>query len=105
MICNAARTSAFTAMVMFEIASVFAFRSFHHTNFRIGWFSNPLLIAALVVMLAAQLAAVYWAPLQLLLRTEPLGWAHWQAIGLAALPLLVVPELVKAIWPEPRPVS
>ena len=100
-----ARTAAFTAMVLFEKVSVFAFRSFHHTNFRIGWFSNPLLIAALVAMIGAQLAAIYWAPLQLLLKTAPLGWAHWQVIALAALPLLVVPEIAKALRPAPREVA
>ncbi len=93
----AARTSAFTAMVMFEIASVFAFRSFHHGCSQIGWFSNRLLIAALVVMLGAQLAAVYWAPLQTLLRTAPLDWAHWRMIVYWSLPLVVVPEIAKLI--------
>ena len=92
-----ARTAAFTAMVLFEKISVFAFRSFHHSNFRIGWFSNRLLIAALVAMIGAQLAAIYWPPMQLLLKTAPLGWAEWQTIALAALPLLVVPEILKAL--------
>ncbi|MCB1336271.1 MAG: HAD-IC family P-type ATPase [Maritimibacter sp.] len=92
-----ARTAAFTAMVAFEKVSVFAFRSFHHPNFRIGWFSNPLLIAALLAMVGAQLAAVYWPPMQALIRTAPLGVEHWQMIGLFALPLLVVPEVAKAM--------
>lgn len=95
-----ARTLAFTAMVAFEMASVFAFRSFHHTNFRIGWFSNPMLLAGLVAMAGAQLAAVYWRPLQTLLRTAPLSWEDWRMIGLLALPLVVVPELVKALRPS-----
>ncbi|PIE07506.1 MAG: ATPase P [Rhodobacterales bacterium] len=96
-----ARTAAFTAMVFFEKISVFAFRSFHHSNFRIGWFSNPLLIAALFAMIGLQLAAIYWAPMQLLLKTAPLGWEHWGLIALAAAPLLVVPELWKALRPAP----
>ncbi len=100
-----ARTAAFTAMVLFEKVSVFAFRSFHHTNFRIGWLSNPLLITALFAMIGLQLAAIYWPPMQLLLKTAPLGWAHWQLIALAALPLLVVPEILKALRPAPREVA
>jgi len=94
---NVARTAAFTAMVLFEKVSVFAFRSFHATNFRIGWLSNPLLIGALVLMVAAQLAAVYWPPLQLLLHTEALALEHWQIIALLAAPLVIVPEVVKAV--------
>ncbi len=92
-----ARTTAFTAMIFFEKASVFAFRSFHHSCTEIGWFSNRVLIGALLAMVSAQLAAIYWAPLQILLRTVPLGWEQWQLIGLFAAPLVVVPELIKIV--------
>ena len=59
-----ARTAAFTAMVVFEKVSVFAFRSLHIPNWKIGWLSNPLLLLAFALMLSAQAAAVYWPPLQ-----------------------------------------
>ncbi len=90
-----ARTTAFTAMVVFEKVSVFAFRSLRQPCWHIGWFSNPLLLGALVLMLAAQSAAVYWPPLQLLLHTVPLGWSEWGMILTLALPLIVVPEVIK----------
>jgi len=92
-----ARTAAFTAMVVFEKASVFAFRSLHLTSWRIGWFSNPFLLAALAVTLGAQMLAVYWPPLQLLLHTVPIGVDEWTLIGLFVLPILIVPELFKAL--------
>lgn len=92
-----ARTAAFSAMVVFEKVSVFAFRSFRTPNTVIGWASNPILLLAFFGMLALQMAAVYWPPLQLLLKTAALDWGHWQTIALAALPLLVAPELVKAV--------
>jgi P-type Ca2+ transporter type 2C len=95
-----ARTAAFTAMVFFEKLSVFAFRSFHHSCTEIGWFSNRLLIGALLAMVGAQLAAVYWTPLQTLLHAAPLGWEHWQLIALLAAPLVVVPELIKMLMPK-----
>jgi Ca2+-transporting ATPase len=95
---DVARTAAFTAMVLFEKASVFAFRSLHYSCSRIGWFSNRLLIAALLSMVGAQLAAVYWEPLQTLLKTAPLAWEHWQLILLLILPLVAVPEMAKMIW-------
>jgi len=94
-----ARTTAFTAMVVFEKMSVFAFRSLRLTSFRIGWFSNPFLLGALVITLGAQVAAVYWAPLQTMLRTVPIGLAEWQLIALFALPIIVVPEVLKALRP------
>ena len=92
-----ARTAAFTAMVVFEKSSVFAFRSLTQPCWRIGWLSNPLLIGALAVTLAAQVAAVYFPPLQLLLHTVPLGAGEWMLIGALALPLIVVPELVATV--------
>ncbi len=94
-----ARTTAFTAMVVFEKVSVFAFRSLHLTNWRIGWLSNPLLLAALAVTLGAQALAVYWPPLQVLLHTVPIGIDEWTYIGLFALPIIVVPELIKGLVP------
>ena len=46
-------------------------------------------------MLAAQVAAIYWPPLQALLHTVPLGLADWGMIGVLALPLIAVPEILK----------
>jgi Ca2+-transporting ATPase len=98
-----ARTTAFTAMVVFEKVSVFAFRSLHMTSWRIGWFSNPFLLAALAVTMGAQVLAVYWPPLQVLLHTVAIGLDQWLLIGAFALPIIVVPELLKAIRPAVLP--
>ena len=91
-----ARTAAFSAMLIFEKVSVFAFRALTLPCSMIGWFSNRLLLVALVASIGAQVAAVYWAPMQMLLHTEAMGWAQWQVIALLALPLLILPELYKA---------
>lgn len=98
-----ARTTAFTAMIVFEKVSVFAFRSLHLTTSRIGWFSNPFLLAALAITLGAQVLAVYWPPLQVLLHTVPIGVDEWLLIGAFALPIIVVPEMLKAIRPGVSP--
>ncbi|MCK0097362.1 cation-transporting P-type ATPase [Yoonia sp. F2084L] len=92
-----ARTAAFTAMVVFEKFSVFAFRSLRSPCSQIGWTSNPFLLVALAATLGAQVAAVYWAPLQTLLHTTGLSLAEWQMIGLFTLPLIIIPELTKMI--------
>lgn len=92
-----ARTTAFTAMVVFEKVSVFAFRSLRLTGRQIGWLSNPFLLGALAVTLGAQVLAVYWPPLQTLLRTVPLGPQEWMLVGAFALPVVIVPEFLKAI--------
>ncbi|WP_227269497.1 cation-translocating P-type ATPase [Roseobacter weihaiensis] len=92
-----ARTTAFTAMVFFEKASVFAFRSLRLPGWKIGWFSNPFLLAALAVTLSAQVLAVYWPPLQAMLRTVPIGPAEWLWIAIFTIPILIVPEVLKAL--------
>lgn len=92
-----ARTVAFTGMVVFEKVSVFAFRSLTNPCWKIGWFSNRLLVGALAITLCLQATAVYWEPLQMLLRTVPIGLEHWGMIALFAAPLLIVPELFKTI--------
>lgn len=92
-----ARTTAFTAMVVFEKVSVFAFRSLRLPGHRIGWFSNPFLLLALVATLGMQVAAVYWPPLQAMLKTVPMGSGEWLWIVLFALPILIVPELLKSL--------
>lgn len=98
-----ARTTAFTAMVVFEKVSVFAFRSLRLNNWRIGWFSNPFLLGALTLTLGAQMLAVYWPPLQVLLRTVPIGLSEWQWIVAFAVPIIVVPEVVKTLgWMAQR---
>lgn len=92
-----ARTTAFTAMVVFEKVSVFAFRSLRLPSWKIGWFSNPFLLLALAVTLTAQMLAIYWPPLHTLLHTVPMGRDEWALIALFALPIFVVPEVLKAL--------
>ena len=92
-----ARTTAFTAMVVFEKTSVFAFRSLRLPSWKIGWLSNPFLLFALAATLGAQLLAVYWPPLQTLLHTTAIGLPEWQWIGLFTLPILIIPEIFKVV--------
>jgi Ca2+-transporting ATPase len=94
---DVARTAAFTAMVLFEKFSVFAFRSLTQPNWKIGWASNPLLLIALTISISLQIAAVYWPPLQGLLKTVPLAAEHWLTFAVLALPLVIVPELIKTV--------
>ena len=50
----------------------------------------------MLITFSAQVAAVYWPPLQLLLHTVPLDAGRWLLIALLSLPLVAVPELVKS---------
>ncbi len=92
-----AQTMAFTGLVLLELANVFNFRSLREPISRIGWGSNPWLLAAWVATLGVQVAAVYVPFLQAALRTVPLGWADWAALAAPAVPLFVVTEAVKVL--------
>jgi Ca2+-transporting ATPase len=53
-------------------------------------FGNPWAVAAVLLVIALQLAAVHYAPLARVLATAPLVWLDWLAIlVLAALPGIV----------------
>jgi Ca2+-transporting ATPase len=92
-----ANTMAFTAMVVFEKVSVFAFRSLKSPVSRIGWASNPVLLLALILTLGLQVAAVYLPFFQTILHTVPLDGSNWLWIVGFALPLVVLPEVVKLL--------
>ena len=63
---------------------------------RVGWASNPWLLAAIVLNLAFHAAVVYVPALQHAFGTRALGLGHWAlALGLA-LPVFLVPEAGKA---------
>ncbi len=92
-----ARSAAFTAMLIFEKVSVFAFRAQRRPVTSIGWFPNRVLIIAFSPSLCLQVKAVCRAPLQTLLRIVPLSLGHRITVALLAVPLIFGQELVKAI--------
>ena len=92
-----ARTTGFTGIEVFEKVSVFAFRSLRPPSWKIGLFSNSFLLLALTVAFGAQVLAIYWPPLLTLLHTVPMARDEWALIAKFALPILVVPEVFKAL--------
>lgn len=57
---------------------------------------NPYLIAATAIVAGLHLLAVYWPPLQSILKTTPLSTSDWLLILLASSSILVADELYKA---------
>jgi Ca2+-transporting ATPase len=92
-----AQTVAFTALVVMQKVNVFNFRSLHLPVTSLGLFSNPWLLLAVAGSLGLQVAAVYVPVLQTALGTVGLDLAAWGWIALASVPVIVVPEVVKAI--------
>lgn len=84
-----ARTMAFTGLIVFELYNVLNFRSFRFPLHRIGFFSNPALLLAILGSLALQALVVYVPVFNLFLGTAPLTLADWGLLALLGLPVLL----------------
>jgi sodium/potassium-transporting ATPase subunit alpha len=92
-----ATTVTFAAIVMAQVANVFACRSERVSAFRLGFFSNPFILGGIAVELALLLLLVYTPLGHLILGTESLpAWA-WGPLILGAAGLLLAEELRKFI--------
>ena len=67
------QTMVFTTLTLSQMAHILAIRSEHLSLFRIGFFSNTLLVAAVVSTVLLQLALVYVPFLQDVFRTTALS--------------------------------
>lgn len=81
-----ARTTAFVTLVMIQLVHAFECRSEEKSLVEIGVRGNMWLLAANAFSLLMMVAVVYIAPMQVIFRTVPLGFAQWGVIlGFTAL--------------------
>ncbi|WP_292520191.1 HAD-IC family P-type ATPase [Methanoculleus sp.] len=92
-----ARTMAFTGLIIFELYNVLNFRSFRYPLYRVGFFSNPYLLLAILGSLALQALVVYVPIFNIFLGTAPLTLADWGLLALLGLPVLIAGEAYKII--------
>lgn len=90
-----AQTVAFTGIIVLEKINVFNFRALREPVSRIGWLSNPWVLAAWTLTIGLQVCAVYLPILQDALHTVPLGWRDWGLIFLLAAPIFLLTESFK----------
>lgn len=84
-----AQTMAFTTLVTLELVRVQMVRSQYH----IGFFSNPWLVAALASSFGLQLLVVYVTPFQKVFGTVGLGGAEMGVILVVALGVWIIGNL------------
>lgn len=89
-------TMGFTTLALAQVFYALNVRSPRHSAFSKP-FANPWLWAALLTCLLLQSAAVYWSPLQLVLRTVPLTAADVGVVAACALAPFAVVEVLKFI--------
>lgn len=85
-----AGTIVFTGMVVFEMARLIDIR----TDYRIRWFSNPLLTVSIVASLLIQIAVVHTPAFAKLLDIHTLQANHWFILVLVSMVLIAVMKLL-----------
>ncbi len=92
-----ATTVTFAAIVMTQVANVFACRSEWVSVFRLGFLSNPLILWGIGAELSLLASLVYTPFGNVILGTGPLPLWIWPLLSLGAIGLLLAEELRKVI--------
>ncbi len=88
-----ARTAAFTGLVIFELVRLYVIRS----EYRLGIFSNWMLIVAVLSSIILQLIVVYVPVLNIAFKTVPLGLGEWYTIAVASGGLIIANIILRFI--------
>lgn len=91
-------TMAFTTFVLFQVVNALNVRNGWQTVFSRRTVTNPALWIALGSITALQVAVVQFGPLANFFGTAPLPLTHWVIAAGAALSLLVLSELARAVY-------
>jgi sodium/potassium-transporting ATPase subunit alpha len=87
-----ATTVTLSAIVMAQVANVFACRSDRYSIFRLGLFSNPLILLGIVVEMVLLLLMVYTGFGHWILGTQSLPLWIWELLLLGTAGLLIAEE-------------
>lgn len=86
-----ARTTAVNVFVMIEMIYLLNCRSLDKSMFKIGLFSNPMIIAGMSIMLVLQLVFTYAPFMNVAFKSAPIGGQEWLWImGLALVSYTLV---------------
>jgi len=92
------RTLIFVLLGTDSLIYVFSCRSLRRPLWKINFFANKLLLLAVCFGFFMQAIAVYWKPLQNLLKTVPLTFKDWIIILIFGIINIVLIETVKMIF-------
>jgi Ca2+-transporting ATPase len=90
-----AQCLCFATLAVVELFNCFNCRSERHSIFRIGFFSNKWLVAAVLSSLAITLALIYVPFFQEPFHTYSMSWQDWIIVTLAGATVLFVVEIAK----------
>jgi sodium/potassium-transporting ATPase subunit alpha len=90
-----ATTACLSAIIITQIANVFACRSSRESVFSLGFFSNKLIFAAIAVEIVLQLLIVYTGWGNAIFATAPISLRVWLVLIPFAVALFAAEELRK----------
>ena len=90
-----ATTVTFAGIVMGQIGNAFAWRSERQSIFKLGFFSNRLLLWCIAVEIGLMLLLIYVPPFPQIFEMSPPTVEHWILIGTFGVILLLLEELRK----------
>lgn len=88
------QTMALTTLAVIQWFNAWNARTEHSILISRPW-RNPYLIAATILVAGLHVLAVYWQPLQSILKTTPLSTQDWLLVLLASSSIFVADELYK----------
>lgn len=91
------QTMVFITLAMFQVFNAFNCRSRYSSFFKMPFFSNPFLLAAIITSVVLQALAVHTPFAQTILGTAPLALRDWIRIILLTSSIFVVDETRKLI--------
>ena len=92
-----ATTACLSAIIVMQVANLFACRSRRESAFRFGLFRNPLILPAIVIELGLILLIDYTPWGQAVFGTASIPWKVWAFVVPFALGLLLLEEIRKWI--------
>lgn len=92
------RTLVFMLLALGSLSSIFSIKSLRKSIFKINIFSNHYLVLSFIVGLILMILAVYFEPLQGILRTVPLSARDWLiVVGFAIFNIIFI-EIIKLFF-------
>lgn len=92
-----ASTITLTTLAVFQWFNIFNARFENKSIFTKEIFSNLYVWAALLIVIVLQFLAVYWGPLQSILRTTMLSWGDWVIIIGVSSSMIMIEEFRKIL--------
>ncbi|MEI6703921.1 MAG: HAD-IC family P-type ATPase, partial [Deltaproteobacteria bacterium] len=91
------QTMLFTSLAFAQIGQAMALRSFSHSFFKVRFFSNPLLLGMVCLVVLLQALVIFVPPLQQFFNTATIGKASRAWVFLPGIAVFIVLEIEKCI--------